>query len=131
MSQRMGENYLIDSNAIIDFCNGTLPINGKNLLFSISTPQISIISNIELFANKNISQEEFNLLEKFVHIATVYPLNTSLIAKTIEIRQEYRIKLPDAVIAATAVVNKLTLVSRNTSDFNKIQGLTVVDPWNV
>ncbi|MEA5259855.1 hypothetical protein VB264_18805 [Arcicella aquatica] len=61
----MGTRYLIDTNAIIDFCNGKIPANGKDFLLNIN-PEISIITHIELFATKNITHEEYELLQKFV-----------------------------------------------------------------
>ena len=48
--------------------------------------------------------------------------------KTGEIRKKNKIKLPDAIIAATALVNDLTLLSRNTKDFIKIKDLKLIDP---
>jgi predicted nucleic acid-binding protein len=41
-----------------------------------------------------------------------------------------RIKLPDAIIAATALVQNCILLSHNTTDFNKIEGLQVLDPYS-
>lgn len=70
----MGKRYLIDTNAIIDFCNGELPTNGRNFLMKIN-PEISIVTNIELFATKNISQQEYELLEKFVAFSVVHDIN--------------------------------------------------------
>jgi len=49
--------------------------------------------------------------------------------KTAEIRKQHSIKLPDAIIAATAVIYGLILVTRNTKDFVNIDGLQVVNPW--
>jgi predicted nucleic acid-binding protein len=42
----------------------------------------------------------------------------------------YSIKLADAVIAATALVFDLTLVTRNTEDFTRIDKLKLINPWN-
>jgi predicted nucleic acid-binding protein len=125
----MEVKYLVDSNAIIDFCSGKLPINGKNLLLAI-VPEISIITNIELFANKNINNSEIEFLKKFVSFSIVHDLNIKLVNTTIEIRKMYNIKLPDAVIAATAIVHNLVLVTRNTKDFQNIQNLKVVNPYD-
>lgn len=47
----------------------------------------------------------------------------------IEIRKKHRIKLPDAIIEATAVRYQLTLIARNTEDFKNIIGLETVNPW--
>ena len=49
--------------------------------------------------------------------------------KTAELRKAYRIKLPDAIIAATALVYDLTLLSRNIADFSNINGIKIVNPW--
>jgi predicted nucleic acid-binding protein len=126
----MGEGYLIDSNTIIDFCNGKLPKKGRLFLFGIS-PEISIITNIELFSTRNIPMEEYNLLEKFVSISTIHNLDQNLVEKTIEIRQRNKIKLPDAVIAATAITYGLTLISRNNKDFESIKGLKFINPYEI
>ena len=45
------------------------------------------------------------------------------------IRLQYKIKLPDAIIAATALEYALKLVTRNVADFNSIEGLNVVNPF--
>ena len=47
----------------------------------------------------------------------------------IQIRIDYTIKLPDAIIAATAIAHDLTLISRNDRDFRKISGLKYINPF--
>ena len=59
----------------------------------------------------------------------VISLQDDIINKTIDLRKKYRIKLPDAVIAATAIVFNLTLVTHNTADFKNIKGLKLVDSY--
>lgn len=49
--------------------------------------------------------------------------------KTAEIRKQYHIKLPDAIIAATSIVYDLTLISRNIVDFRKINQIKIIDPF--
>lgn len=46
-------------------------------------------------------------------------------------RRKYKTKLPDAIIAATALVHNLTIISRNTADFKNIEGLKVLDLYNL
>jgi predicted nucleic acid-binding protein len=60
-----------------------------------------------------------------------YQLNDIVISKTILLRQQHKIKTPDAIIAATALIHNLTLVSRNTVDFKSISGLKVINPYEV
>src|ERR1022692_3024473 len=104
----MGKGYLIDSNAIIDFFNKSLPENGKKLLFN-TTPIISIITFIELFGNKKSIEDEIVQLKRFCEVATIYTIDRNIALITIELRKKYKIKLPDALIAATAIFYKLVL----------------------
>ena len=123
--------HLLDTNIIIDFCNSRLPQNAKDLLESIE-PSISVITRIELFASTKITEKEKNSLEDFVSISRVYnSIDNSIVARTISIRQLYKTKLPDAIIAATALVNNLTLISGNSADFKNIVELRVINPYNL
>jgi predicted nucleic acid-binding protein len=71
------------------------------------------------------------VLHNFISDALVIELERPIKLKTAEIRKVHKIKLPDAIIAATAVVYDLTLITRNTSDFKNINGLNVIDPYTV
>lgn len=127
----MGQEYLMDSNAVIDFFNGSLPINGKRLLSSIQ-PAISVITQIELFCSNNISSQELLQLQKFVSIALIYnTIHQAIVTQTVNIRKMQKIKTPDAIIAATALVYKLTLITRNGQDFKNIDGLKTLNPYEV
>jgi predicted nucleic acid-binding protein len=126
----MGTKYLIDSNTVIDFFNGKLPNAGRQLL-SEAEPVISIITHIELFSGNNIINEEYQQLQRFVNIAIIYPVNLPIAAETISIRKKYKIKLPDALIAATAIVHNFTLITRNIADFKKIDNLKIINPYEV
>lgn len=121
----------LDSNAIIDFCNGKLPVAGRELLFSINHPQMSVITYMELFGSNNIDKKEEKMLSDFVSITSIHPVDIRIAHKTIEIRKKLRMKLPDAIIAATAMVFDCKLITRNTSDFKGIAGLKLVNPWEI
>ena len=75
-----------------------------------------------------MSKQDARLMEEFVDTASVISLTDTIANKTIELRKNQKIKLPDAVIAATALTNDLVLISRNLSDFSKIAGLAVLNP---
>lgn len=127
----MGQKYLIDSNAIIGFFNGSLPGNGKKLLISIE-PIISVITQIELFCSNNINSNELVQLRKFVDFALIHNnIDEDIVNHTIDIRKANKIKTPDAIIAATALSHGLTLITRNISDFKNIEGLFCVNPWEL
>jgi len=123
--------YLLDTNTVIYFCNSNVPEDAKNLLFNID-PIISVITSIELFASPKLSEKEKFTLQAFVEMATVYDhIDVAIAGKAITIRQLYKTKLPDAIIAATALVYNLTLVTHNISDFRNIKGLLLIDPLNI
>jgi predicted nucleic acid-binding protein len=56
-------------------------------------------------------------------------LTSNVVDVSIDIRKKNKTKLPDAIIAATALVYDLVLISRNVSDFKNIEGLQLVDPY--
>jgi len=127
----MGKRYLIDSNAAIDFLGGKLPEKGKQLMLKIN-PEISIITFIEILSKKDISVPEMQQYKTFVNSSLIYSeIKGEIAAHTITIRKKYGLKIPDAIIAATAIVNKLTLITRNEKDFVRIYKLDLINPWKV
>lgn len=122
--------YLLDTNPVIDFFNRKLSEEGKKLISEIE-PVISVITYIELFSNNNISEEEKEKLSEFVKIAVIYDLSKEIVERTITLRQNFKIKTPDAIIAATALVYNRKLITRNNSDFKKIPNLFVIDPYDL
>lgn len=122
--------HLIDSNAIIEFLGGILPDSGATWLQQLTeqnSHSLSVINRIELLSF-NGSHEEMQTLTEFIEASDQFHLTEPVVLKTIEIRQQSKIKLPDAIIAATALVHQLVLVTRNTEDFKNIVGLTVINP---
>lgn len=125
----MGKRFLIDTNVLIDFQSKFLPEDGLNFTTNIINEDftISFVSYIEFLGYKNTTEA----MENFISLATVIETNKEIIQQTIALRRKYRIKLPDAIIAATALVYNQTLISRNTIDFSEINGLLVVNPYQL
>ena len=126
----MEQRYLIDTNLIIDNFGNKLLDNAKSLLYSIDLT-ISAVTKIEVLGWLNATKEQLQPLYEFMEIANVLPINEAVIEKTIAIRQTKKIALGDAIIAATALVYDLVIISRNTSDFKNIDGLQVIDPYKI
>lgn len=124
--------YLIDTNAVIDYLSQKLPLTGMEFMNKIidKVPNISVISKIEVLGF-NAPEQHYQLLANFMHDATILDLTNSVVDVSIDIRKKYKTKLPDAIIAATALVYDLVLLSRNISDFKNIHGLKVVDPHSL
>jgi predicted nucleic acid-binding protein len=123
----MEPGFILDSNIIIYFLHGQLPEHATSFVKNVlqQKGRMSVISQIEILSWK----EDTQVIEDFVKSSIIYPLTKEVVDKTIEIRKNYRSKLPDAVIAATAIVFNCTLVTRNNNDFSKIDGLRVTNPF--
>ena len=67
-------------------------------------------------------------MEAFVNASSVLPINDDVVNQTIAIRKSRKMKLPDALIAATAIVYILIILTNNTTDFKYINGITCIDP---
>lgn len=126
----MGPGFLIDSNVAIHFLNGTLTPKAEVFLENVFKEEcnISIITKMEILGHKFLSLEDKEDAEAFVKSSKVYALSNLIVDTTILIKQAKRIKLPDAIIAATALIHDFTLVTRNTKDFYDIDGLKIVNP---
>ncbi|MBL7776246.1 MAG: type II toxin-antitoxin system VapC family toxin, partial [Saprospiraceae bacterium] len=59
------------------------------------------------------------------------PLDETVVNRCISLRKAHKIKLPDAIVAATALVHNLSLLTRNESDFRKIPDLKLINPHNL
>lgn len=121
------ENYVLDTNIVIYYLAGKLPASDLDFLDETvnRTANISVITKLELLGWKNASKEDLELLTFFIQDSQVFGLNEEVADTTVVIRRKYRIKLPDAIIAATALTYNHTLVTNNHTDFEKIKGLKI------
>jgi len=75
---------------------------------------------------KGLSENESDALNSFISNSNIFDLEENIIIETILIRKKYSIKLPDAIIAATCLVNNCSLITNNIKDFDKIIGLHLI-----
>lgn len=120
----------MDTNAVIDYLGDKLPYKGSSLMDKLPVT-ISVITHIEVLGWYGINEDQLKRLTSFMDDAIIYPLEDAYVNRTIQLRQHYKIKLPDAVIAATALVEGLILITRNTGDFKNIAGLKVINPHDL
>ncbi|MCL2184453.1 MAG: type II toxin-antitoxin system VapC family toxin [Treponema sp.] len=127
----MGKKYLLDSNVIIGYLAGKLPQDGMKIVSEMvdQIPNISVISQIEILRFNDTSENEA-ILEKFINSSLIYPLSNNIVKCTIELCKQNKIKLPDAIIAATSITEGFTLVTRNINDFKKIPNLELLNPFD-
>jgi len=125
-------SYIFDTNVIIDYIQGNFSDEGaafvESLLFE-NVPNISVITEIEVLCWKHSMEEDIEQYKKFIAKSNVIGLDNDVKLKTIDIRKNNKIKLPDAVIAATALIYDLELITRNVKDFENVAKLKIKSPW--
>ena len=126
------QQYLIDTNAVVDYIGNKLPAEGMEFMNKLidNIPFVSVVTKIEVLEFTTISKH-YTLLKEFMSDANIFSLSNHILDGCIELRKNYKIKLPDAIIAATAKVQNLTLITRNTKDFKRIVEIETLDPWYI
>jgi predicted nucleic acid-binding protein len=107
-----------------------LPKNGRDFIKNTINDDFTISVVVEIEAlTYHETPHKMPLIEEFIALATILPLDRNITKKAIELRREQRkLKLGDAIIAATALVHERTLVTNNVKDFKSIEGLRIIDP---
>jgi predicted nucleic acid-binding protein len=123
------ERYLIDTNVVSDYLAAALPLAGMQFMNSVidAIPNLSVITQIELLC-WNTDETTAENVKNFITDSIVLDISSDVIICCVIIRKGKKIKIPDAIIAATALAYNLTLVSNNERDFKNIEGLRVVNP---
>jgi predicted nucleic acid-binding protein len=106
-------NVLFDTNILIDYLSGIPQARTEMELYS--NRAISVITWMEVMAGATSADER--QIRTFLLTFTVLPLNPEVAEQAVTLRRERKIKLPDAIIQATAQVEDRLLVTRNTRDF--------------
>jgi tRNA(fMet)-specific endonuclease VapC len=104
-----GTKIILDTNTLLFYLQGKLEIK-----YDISNIGISIITKIEYLVNPSLGVQDihlFNSLEEYINIFYLSDKEEAVFKETIKIRKKHKLKLPDALIAATAIVNNATLLS--------------------
>jgi predicted nucleic acid-binding protein len=92
------------------------------------TPHISVISQIEVLRYNDTPENEA-VLNAFINSSVIHSLSPAIVRRTIELCKQSKIKLPDAIIAATTLVEGFILVTRDIDDFKHISDLKLLNPW--
>lgn len=121
---------VFDSNMLIYHLNDALPSNLRSRIegWILEGAAISVITRIEVLGFR-LPEPEQAAASRLLSIFTEVPLTEPVVQETIRLRQAYRIRTPDAIIAATAHVLGCPLVTRNTRDFVAIEDLAIIDPF--
>jgi predicted nucleic acid-binding protein len=123
--------YLYDTNIFIDYLAGEPAILAffSESFLSQNEVIISSIVRIELLSFPELSDEEEAVITDLLMEFERVPLLPQIEDRTIQLRRHHRIKLPDAIIAATALYCSACVMTRNVNDFKSLPGLTLCNPF--
>lgn len=116
-----GGKVFIDTNVCIDL------LNEDEILTEFLQDQliyISVITEMELYVYYD-NEDEAKVLDAFINSVTVLEIDHYIKLKTIEVRRNTKLKMPDSIIAASALVNNLSFLSADKA-FRKVDGLRLV-----
>ena len=117
---------LLDSDVVI---LGAKPEYVERLAPLIVAPTaISAISYLEVLGFHRLNESDRIYFERFFDSCTILPIDQPVLDRAVALRQQRKMSLGDALIAATALFHGLTLATRNISDFKWIDGLATLDP---
>ena len=119
---------LVDSNILI---YAAQPVHAQLRRFIADhAPAVSAVSYVEVLGYHQLDDEERQYVEAFFRLAQVLPLSQAVLDQAVALRQQRKMSLGDALVAGTALVHSLTLVTRNVEDFQWIQGLSLLNPFD-
>ena len=118
---------LIDTNVLIYLSKKEIEFEK---VFSPSDELfMSVITYMEVLGYRFTNNEEKHFIESLCKHIPYIELDSEIVEKVIQIKQRHKIKLPDAIILATAIIGGLDLVTVNVKDFIDIApNLSILNP---
>ena len=116
-----GSSFLLDTNVILYLLSGNKTIAD---ILPDSHLYVSFISQLELLGYKEITLKEQGLVKQFLQEVIIVDITEDIKNVTIDLKQRYSIKLPDAIIAATAIYLDIPLLTAD-KGFSKIEALNL------
>lgn len=118
---------LLDSNIVIYLRD---PNWGEKISSQIDDERLATCNVIisEVLGFKGLDKSDADYFERFFATMKNFQFDDTITKMVIELRRRHTIQLPDAIIAATALANDLSLCTHNIEDFEKIPDLLLFDP---
>ena len=119
--------YLLDTNAVIYYVKDENSVVATiEDIYTKNIPVcLSVITQAELFAFPQLSDDEAERIERFLQSVSIIPMDSQIARLTGGIRKKYQLKIADSVIAATALFTNSQLLTRNVGDFKRVPELQI------
>lgn len=119
---------LLDSNIIIYSAQPQYPYLRE--LIAEHSPAVSALSYLEVLGYHLLTEQQRQYFEEFFLVAQILPISQDVLTQAVALRQQRRMTLGDSIIAGTALVHELTLITRNVGDFRWIVELNLLNPFD-
>ncbi len=116
-----GINCLLDTNVILGIIKGNADSGRKLKGIDLQNCAYSSVTRMELLGFPNITQDEIKIISALLGQMTQVSIDRAIEDKTINLKQRHRIKLPDAIILATAINHKIELLTLDKKLANKLE----------
>ncbi len=117
---------IVDSNIIIYSIKPEFVSLADYLQANVPRLTVSAISVVEVLGFHQLDSTEKEDFDAFFRTVTIQDITSSIIQEAVRLRQQRKRSLGDSIIAATALLHNLPLLTNNTADFTDIPGLTVI-----
>ena len=117
---------ILDSNIIIYSAKPEYIQLARYLQTNQDIVHVSLISTLEVLGFSKLSPSDKRTFEEYLKSVRIMPISDRVIAEAIRLRQQRKRSLGDSIIAATALLYKLPVLTNNTGDFSDIDGLQVI-----
>ncbi len=87
----------------------------------------SSVTKVEVLGYGGLTSSDEQALRSLLSHFEEVPITSSIIEEAIRVRREHRMKTPDAIIAATALIQQMALVTRDVADFKRVSGLKLLE----
>jgi predicted nucleic acid-binding protein len=108
-----GTRVVFDTCAVILLLKGKYEFSSLGIDIDNALQYVSVITKMELLAKNDMKPEEEQAIRRFIADVTVSPLDEVVERKAVEIRRATKIKLPDCIIAATAIALDAELITND------------------
>lgn len=119
---------LLDSNIIIYAAQAENEFLRE--FIAENSPYVSALSYLEVLGYHQLNDEDKTYFEEFFNASQILPVSQAVIEQGVKLKQMRKMSLGDAIIAGTALVYDLNVVTRNIDDFRWIPGLNLLNPFD-
>ncbi len=117
---------ILDSNIIIYSVQSEYVHLARYLQTNQNIVRVSLISTIEVLGFSRLTSKDKLTFETYLNSVGILPITNEIITEAIRLRQQRKRSLGDSIIAATALLYSLPILTNNTADFEDITGLEVI-----